>query len=69
MLGARGVGLIQRTTATSWVKVPAGFLPGMWGRCAGRWAGVFGRFPEDGDLRIGPIPKGTPVSLMGNFDT
>jgi hypothetical protein len=68
-LGGRSTGLIQRTTATSWIKVPAGFLP--W------YVKVFrepiellfpGIFAENGDVRIGPIPKGTPLGLIGNFD-
>ena len=25
-------------------------------------------FTASGDLQIGPIPKGTPVGLLGNFD-
>jgi hypothetical protein len=27
-----------------------------------------GAFADNGDLQIGPIPRGTPVGLLGNFD-
>ncbi len=69
VLGDKGVGLIQRTTATSWVKVPAGFLPGVVTSLRGplNWL-LPGAFDDDGNLRLGPIPKGTPVDLLGNFD-
>ena len=68
-MGDKGVGLIQRTTATSWATLPAGFLP--------RWMATLrtpvnwllpGAIDAEGNLRIGPIPKGAPVDLIGNFD-
>jgi hypothetical protein len=63
------VGLIQRTTTTSWIKVPSGFQP--WYLRALRaplsWL-IPGLVTANGDLQIGPIPKGTPVDLIGNFD-
>ncbi len=69
VLGAKGVGLIQRTTATSWLKVPVGFQPGYLGWLQGplNWL-VPGIVAANGDLQIGPIPKGTAVGLLGNFD-
>ncbi len=69
VLGAKDIGLIQRTTATSWIKVPAGFLPGLVTSLSGplNWL-LPGAFDARGDLQIGPIPKGTPVDLLGNFD-
>jgi len=69
VLGARGVGRIQRTTATSWFKLPVGFQPGVVRVLRGPLGWLLpGAFAENGDLRIGPIPKGTPVGLLGNFD-
>ncbi|HEY1258935.1 MAG TPA: hypothetical protein VGF34_06770 [Stellaceae bacterium] len=60
-------GMIQRTTQTSWLRVPVGYLPG-WitaSRQLINWAvPVFG---EKG-IAIGPIPAGTPVDLLANFD-
>jgi hypothetical protein len=69
VLGAKGVGLIARTTATSWVKLPAGFVPPLLHHVSGLVNLVFpGMLTANGDLQIGPIPKGTPVGLLGNFD-
>jgi hypothetical protein len=69
MLGAKGVGVIDRTTAQSWVTLPAGFLPGAVTFLHGplNWL-LPGAFAADGGLRIGPIPKGTPIGLISNFD-
>jgi hypothetical protein len=68
-LGSKGVGLIQRTTSTSWVKVPSGFLPGYVTALRGPLRWLFPNvFTANGDVQIGPIPKGTPVGLIGNFD-
>jgi hypothetical protein len=69
VLGAKGVGLIDRTNAQSWVRVPAGFLPGVVRFLHGplNWL-LPGAFTSNGDLRIGPIPKGTPIDLISNFD-
>ena len=67
-----GPSLILRTTARSYLKVPSGYLPGElipfreWGAWLNRllpWA-----FDDGGDLQIGPIPKGTPVSLLANIE-
>jgi len=68
-LHSKGVGLIQRTTSTSWVKVPSGFLPWYVRALRGPLGWLFpGVFTANGDLQIGPIPKGTPVGLIGSFD-
>jgi hypothetical protein len=68
-LGAKGVGMIQRTTDRSWVRVPAGFLPGVVTALRGplNWL-LPGAFAPNGDLQLGPVPKGTPIGLLGNFD-
>ncbi|HWP60545.1 MAG TPA: hypothetical protein VNL14_21800 [Candidatus Acidoferrales bacterium] len=64
-------GFIYRTTQTSYIRVPAGYLPdGLeklldWGPWLHRW------FPwlfSEGGVEIGPVPKGTPVSLLTNID-
>jgi hypothetical protein len=69
VLGAKGVGLIDRTTATSWIKLPAGFVPWPLHAISGLVNLLFpGTLDAQGNLRIGPIPKGTPVDLLGNFD-
>jgi hypothetical protein len=69
ILGQKGVGLIERTTATSWAKLPAGFVPPLARKLSGLVNLLFpGAFTAKGDVQIGPIPKGTPVGLLGNFD-
>jgi hypothetical protein len=47
---------IWRTTEESWLQVPRSYLPWLLARHAG----------EDGNVRIGPIPKGTPINLLAN---
>jgi hypothetical protein len=69
VLGGQGVGLIERTTKTSWLDVPHGFLPGfvVSARRIVNW--VFpGAMNEAGDLRLGPIPQGTPINLLGSLN-
>jgi hypothetical protein len=65
-----GPSLIYRTTTRSYLRVPSGYLPdalrdpgdlGVLNRLA-PWA-----FNREGDLEIGPIPKGTPVNLLANL--
>jgi hypothetical protein len=65
VLGDRGIGEIQRTTATSWIMLPVGFQPTA--IKALRWVAP-DLFDAQGNIKIGPIPKGTPVDLLGNFD-
>jgi len=64
-----GPSQIYRTTARSYLRVPAGYLPealqnaGDWG-LLNHLAPWF--FNPEGDLVIGPIPKGVPVNLLAN---
>jgi hypothetical protein len=67
-----GPSYIQRTTAMSYLTVPAGYLPDHlrgklmdWGPYLRNWLPHF--FNADYDLSIGPIPAGTPVSLLSNI--
>jgi hypothetical protein len=66
-----GPSYIQRTTATSYISVPSGYLPPELGPLldAGDWLHRWlpWLFTSGGDLQIGPIPKGTPVSLLSNI--
>jgi hypothetical protein len=66
--GKKAPGWIDRTTATSRLKVSAGFLPEflqpLVGFLSRWWPNVFG----DGGIDLGPIPKGTPVNLLSNID-
>jgi len=66
VLGDKVPGLIDRTTATSYLRVPAGYVPDFLKklRGVGEALSVVGK---DG-IEIGPIPKGTPVNLLANLD-
>jgi len=68
VLGAKIPGVIDRTTARSYLRVAAGYLPGFLRPLLGplhRYAPwLFG----DGGVRIGPIPAGIPVSLLGSLE-
>jgi len=68
VLGSKGVGWIDRTSEHSWIKVPHGFLPGFVGalRRPINWF-LPGAMDDKGDLKIGPIPKGTPIALIGSL--
>ena len=62
-------GQINLTTATSYLRVPKGFLPDLLAKANLDPLIELSRhlFDEDG-VAIGPIPKGTPVALLGNID-
>jgi hypothetical protein len=66
-----GPSYIQRTTATSYIKVAVGYLPEVadWGPWLYHWLHEWlpSIFTADGDLQIGPIPKNTPVNLLANI--
>ena len=53
----RGEASVIRTTTDSWLWIPEPYLPGFLRRLA-----------EDGYLRIGPVPAGTPIKLLANLD-
>lgn len=65
-------GYIQRTTSKSYFKIAPGYLPAPLDQLAGmgRWLPKLAPwlFDEDwGGIKIGPIPEGTPVGLLGNL--
>lgn len=69
-------GAVDVTTQTSYLRVPKGYLPDLLkvGVEAGedvKWlvdALRLGHFVDENGVAIGPIPKGTPVALIGNLD-
>ena len=71
ILGDKVPGFIYRTTETSYIKLAPGFLPASlqkllsWNDWLARWLPWL--LSEDG-IKIGPIPKGTPVNLLTNID-
>ena len=58
-------GYVYRTTEKSWVTVPLGYLPDLLQESPVR--DLLEPFVEEGNLRIGPIPAGTPVNLIANL--
>jgi hypothetical protein len=63
-----GVGLIQRTTEESYIHVPKGFVPDGLTPLLGIGQRLFPMFFRDGEVMVGPIPKGAPVSLFTSLD-
>lgn len=53
----RGLDSVVRTTAESFIEIPAPYLPIELQPIA-----------QDGFLRLGPIPAGTPIDLLANAD-
>jgi hypothetical protein len=54
----RDTGSIRRTTEESYLLIPTPYLPSFLKDLA----------EDDGYLRIGPIPRGTPLKLLANID-
>lgn len=68
VLGNRIPGVIDRTTTTSYLRIPAGYLPDFVRRSeAITRLLVPSLFDGQGGLQIGPIPAGTPVDLLANL--
>jgi hypothetical protein len=69
VLNDKNVGIIDRTTAQSYLKIPAGYLPhelsSLWERLHNFFPWIFN---AGGDIEIGPIPKETPVDLLANLN-
>lgn len=67
VLGDKVPGVIDRTTATSWLRIPTGYLPDVIKHAQSVLNLAVPLFDEKG-LEIGPIPAGAPVDLLANFD-
>jgi hypothetical protein len=68
VLGDKVPGLIDRTTARSFFRVPAGFLPEIVKSAKGPLHAIMPKlFDADGGITIGPIPAGVPVNLLANL--
>lgn len=69
VLGDKVPGLIDRTTARSFLVIPRGFLPDLLVKVAEPLRDeVPWLLNANGDVEIGPIPAGTPVGLLANLD-
>ncbi len=61
-------GIVDVTSATSYLRVAKGYLPDFLQPLVGPLSHVDPHvFSEDG-IEIGPIPKGTPINLLSNID-
>jgi hypothetical protein len=69
LLGDKIPGKIDRTTEASYLKISYGYLPDALQKLRGI-ARFFPWLIDDKDkiVRIGPIPKGTPVGLLANIN-
>jgi hypothetical protein len=71
LLGSKIPGKIDRTTAPSYIRVPAGYLPGavrpFLGLAANLIPSVFTTDETQRGVVIGPIPAGMPVDLLSNL--
>jgi hypothetical protein len=63
-----GVGSIYRTTTTSFVRIPVGFIPNKFRGLYDLSSRFFPFLFKQDRIEIGPIPKGTPVGLIANLD-
>jgi hypothetical protein len=63
-----GVGIIQRTTEDSFIRIPKGYIPDGLRPLLGFGARLFPMFVRNGEVNVGPIPRGTPISLFTSMD-
>ncbi|MCU1324429.1 MAG: hypothetical protein JWM43_4078 [Acidobacteriaceae bacterium] len=68
VVGDKAHGRIDRTTARSYLTVPGGYLPDALKPLLGFGHRFFPALFGEGQIQIGPIPKGTPVMLLSNLD-
>jgi hypothetical protein len=61
-------GIVDTTTATSYLRVPRGYLPDFLQPLVGPLTYLQPWLFSEGGLEIGPIPKGTPINLLSNID-
>ena len=65
ILGDKVPGVIDRTTARSYLRVPAGFLPDIMRSAKGPLHAIMPKLIDaDGGITIGPIPPGIPINLL-----
>jgi hypothetical protein len=66
VLKAKGIdlGLIDRTTETCYLRVAPGYVPDSL-QSWGKW--LLPNIIDENGIEIGPIPKGTPVSLLASL--
>jgi hypothetical protein len=68
ILGAKVPGVIDRTTARSYLRVAGGYLPPFLRPLLGPLHRYLPWLVGEGGVQIGPIPAGTPVNLLANLE-
>jgi hypothetical protein len=68
ILGAKVPGVIDRTTARSYLRVAGGYLPPFLRPLLGSLHRFLPWLVGEGGVQIGPIPAGTPVNLLANLE-
>ncbi|HEX4770020.1 MAG TPA: hypothetical protein VH351_04260 [Bryobacteraceae bacterium] len=61
-------GVVDRTTQTSYLRVPKGYLPDFLQPLVEPGDKLFPWLLADSGIQIGPIPAGTPVNILANVD-
>ena len=61
-------GKIDRTTETSYIRIPGGFVPDSLRPLLSPGHRFLPAIFGEGEIVLGPIPKGTPVDLLANLD-
>jgi hypothetical protein len=65
VLGNKVPGVIDRTTRISYINIAPGYVPDVF-KGWGEWL-LPSLFGEDKGVRLGPIPRGTPIGLLTNL--
>ncbi len=68
VLGDVVPGVIDRTTTTSYLRVPAGYLPDFLQELLDPAARYFPWLFSTEGIEIGPIPAGVPINLLANLE-
>jgi hypothetical protein len=68
LLGGKIPGRIDRTTQTSYLRIPKGYLPDFLMPLWSPGERLFPNVLNSEGVVLGPIPKGTPVALLANLD-
>jgi hypothetical protein len=66
--GKQHRGLIDVTPEQTFLTASAGYLPPAFRRLSGVLHWLLPNVVSGGDVKIGPIPTGTPINLMSNID-
>ena len=66
--GKQHPGLIDRTPNPTYLTAAPGFLPPAFARLSGILHWLLPNVVSGGEVKIGPIPTGTPINLLSNID-